>query len=228
MFLAYLPYFKQEVPGRTNRVFTFIRNGPHRKRYVQHFFYCCVFVAAVTFLASRCLATIGWYAYRHSLKGRIYEIRHWDGLRRNNMYTKFHKYWLSESKVDRGDANRISLLSFFRNKECRLMRLPAVCVFHPPSTFECLNSSYEIWYVRYIMVPESISTVYFIYPSHPLMCLYVHPLIVARQRLGEKSYRGNEYGSNNRGNIVCAKGFGPRKWSWQWANKGVVIVRLLH
>jgi hypothetical protein len=63
----------------------------------------------------------------------------------------------------------------------------------------------------YIMVPESISTVYFIYPSHPLMCLYVYPLIVARQQLGEKSYRGNEYGSNNRGNIVCAKGFGPRK-----------------
>jgi hypothetical protein len=38
-----------------------IRHGPHWKRRVQQFFYCCVcvFVTPVTFLPSRCLATLG-------------------------------------------------------------------------------------------------------------------------------------------------------------------------
>jgi hypothetical protein len=33
---------KQEVLGRTNRLFSLIRHGPHGKRRVQQFFYCCV------------------------------------------------------------------------------------------------------------------------------------------------------------------------------------------
>jgi hypothetical protein len=37
----------------------------------------------------------------------------------------------------------------------------------------------------YIMAPESISTAYFINPSHQSVCLYVYLLIVARQRLGK-------------------------------------------
>jgi hypothetical protein len=37
----------------------------------------------------------------------------------------------------------------------------------------------------YIMAPEPISTAYFINPSHQSVCLYVYPLIVARQRLGK-------------------------------------------
>jgi hypothetical protein len=37
----------------------------------------------------------------------------------------------------------------------------------------------------YIIVPESISTAYFKYPSHQSVCLYVCPSIVARQRLGK-------------------------------------------
>jgi hypothetical protein len=37
----------------------------------------------------------------------------------------------------------------------------------------------------HIMAPEPISTAYFINPSHQSVCLYVYPLIVARQRLGK-------------------------------------------
>jgi hypothetical protein len=32
----------QELLGRTNRLLSSIRHGPHRKRRVQQFFYCCV------------------------------------------------------------------------------------------------------------------------------------------------------------------------------------------
>jgi hypothetical protein len=35
------------------------------------------------------------------------------------------------------------------------------------------------------MAHEPISTAYFINPSHQSVCLYVYPLIVARQRLGK-------------------------------------------
>jgi hypothetical protein len=35
------------------------------------------------------------------------------------------------------------------------------------------------------MTPEPISTAYFINPSHKSVCLYVYPLIIARQRLGK-------------------------------------------
>jgi hypothetical protein len=35
----------------------------------------------------------------------------------------------------------------------------------------------------YIMAPEPISTTYIINPTHRSVCLYVYPLIVARQRL---------------------------------------------
>jgi hypothetical protein len=38
----------------------------------------------------------------------------------------------------------------------------------------------------FIMAPEPISTAYFINPSHQSVCLYVYPVIVARQRLGKK------------------------------------------
>jgi hypothetical protein len=37
----------------------------------------------------------------------------------------------------------------------------------------------------YIFALESISTAYFINPSHQSVCLYVYPLIVARQRLSK-------------------------------------------
>jgi hypothetical protein len=37
----------------------------------------------------------------------------------------------------------------------------------------------------YIMTPESISTAYFINPSHQSVCLYVYSPIVVKQRLGK-------------------------------------------
>jgi hypothetical protein len=37
----------------------------------------------------------------------------------------------------------------------------------------------------YIMEPEPISTVYFINPFHQSVCLYMYPLIVAREQLGK-------------------------------------------
>jgi hypothetical protein len=35
---------KQEVLGRTNRLLSFIRQEPNRKRRVQQFFNCCVYI----------------------------------------------------------------------------------------------------------------------------------------------------------------------------------------
>jgi hypothetical protein len=59
--------FQQEVLGRTNRLLTLIRHGPHWKRRFQQFFYCCVCICRRGdvstepiggFLLSRCLVTI--------------------------------------------------------------------------------------------------------------------------------------------------------------------------
>jgi hypothetical protein len=59
------PESKQEVLGRNNRLFSFdmtraaIENSaPNDSSIVA-----CVFIAAVTFLPSRCLATIGCHTY---------------------------------------------------------------------------------------------------------------------------------------------------------------------
>jgi hypothetical protein len=37
----------------------------------------------------------------------------------------------------------------------------------------------------YIMAPQPITMAYFINPSHQFVCLYMHPLILARKRLGK-------------------------------------------
>jgi hypothetical protein len=55
----------------------------------------------------------------------------------------------------------------------------------------------------YIMAPEPISTVYFINHFHQPVYVYVYPPIVARQRLGRKSYCRNEHISNNRRIVGC-------------------------
>jgi hypothetical protein len=44
-----------------NHPLSLIQHGLHKKRSVQKFFYCYVFVAALTFLPDRCLATIRGY-----------------------------------------------------------------------------------------------------------------------------------------------------------------------
>jgi hypothetical protein len=48
----------------------------------------CLFVATVTFLLSRCLATT---RDKHELTGEINEVCRWDGLRCQDVHTKFHK-----------------------------------------------------------------------------------------------------------------------------------------
>jgi hypothetical protein len=72
----------------------------------------CIFITAVMFLPSCCLATLGGYAYRHRLMGGICEVHFRD----------------KRSKVNRVDPHThrqygdlISLLSFFfQNKGNRL------------------------------------------------------------------------------------------------------------
>jgi hypothetical protein len=66
IFLPAFLTFKQEVLGRTNRLLFLIRHGPHWNRRVQQFLYCCVCIRSVTFLPSRCLATIGGYTDTHT------------------------------------------------------------------------------------------------------------------------------------------------------------------
>jgi hypothetical protein len=53
-------HLKSHFVATTVRLLSLVRHEPHRKRRVKQFFYCCVcvFVAAVTFLPTRCLATI--------------------------------------------------------------------------------------------------------------------------------------------------------------------------
>jgi hypothetical protein len=49
----------QEDVGRTNRLLSLILHRPHRKRCIQHFFYCCMCIRCRgNVLPSRCLATI--------------------------------------------------------------------------------------------------------------------------------------------------------------------------
>jgi hypothetical protein len=52
----------------------------------------CVFLAAVTFLPSRCIATIGGvHIQTHRLMGGIYEVCLSDGLRCRDLHTSFIK-----------------------------------------------------------------------------------------------------------------------------------------
>jgi hypothetical protein len=72
--------------------FPLIWHGPHRKRYVQQLFYCCVCI--------RCRGNA--FNGRHRLMGGIYKVRRWDPFRCHNMHTKFRKEWFRHSKVDSG------------------------------------------------------------------------------------------------------------------------------
>jgi hypothetical protein len=89
--------------------------------------FACVFVTAVTFLQSRCLATKGGYTDTQT-DGRDFLIRPRDGLRWRDIRTKFHKDLFRCSKVNKGGytdthANKqtheqqrdlMSLLYFFK------------------------------------------------------------------------------------------------------------------
>jgi hypothetical protein len=85
----------QEVLGRTNHLIPRYDKG-HIENDVSNNYsnVACVFVTSVTFLPSRCLATIGRYTYRHIiLMGEIFLIRplRWGGCR--DIRTKVHKDW---------------------------------------------------------------------------------------------------------------------------------------
>jgi hypothetical protein len=73
----------------------------------------CVFVAAVTFLQSRCLATIGEYTYRHTDRWKVfmkYSVEIGSGAM---IYigTKFHKDWFSHSELIKGDTQDSMVIS---------------------------------------------------------------------------------------------------------------------
>jgi hypothetical protein len=66
----------------------------------------------------------------HRLRRGIYEVSRWDWYRCRDIHTKFHKDWISHSKVPRRGytdtqthrqyGDRISLRLFFQNQESRL------------------------------------------------------------------------------------------------------------
>jgi hypothetical protein len=93
-----------QILGRTNSLFLSIRHGSHKNDASKSSpIVACVFVAALTSLPSRCLATIGGYAYgTHGLMGWIYEVRRWHGPRWHDTHTKFRKDWFRHSNVDVG------------------------------------------------------------------------------------------------------------------------------
>jgi hypothetical protein len=76
------------------------------------------------------------------------------------------------------------------------MRSPScLCVYVSPPylTSECLNQFFFFKLGMYIMTPESISTAYFINPSHQSVRLYVYPPVVARKWLGKNVIAANEH-----------------------------------
>jgi hypothetical protein len=68
------------------------------------------------------------------------------------------------------------------------MRSPCslcVCVYLPPPVNFKMAEPIFMILGMYTTAPESISTAYFVSPSHQSVCLYVYPLIILRQRLSK-------------------------------------------
>jgi hypothetical protein len=70
---------RKETSSEKNWSPAFLRYDTHRKRRVKQLFYC-VFVAAVSFLPSRCLEMVGDTHVDIREVGGIYEVSRWDGL----------------------------------------------------------------------------------------------------------------------------------------------------
>jgi hypothetical protein len=87
--------------------------------------------------------------------------------------------------VFRGASCIFSLL-YFSKVKVGLWGLHAVCMFvnSRPVNFWMPEPNF-MKLGMYITAPEPILTTYFINPSHQSVCLYVHPSIVVRQRLGK-------------------------------------------
>jgi hypothetical protein len=105
------------------------------------FLLLCVFYAVVNFLLNRCLATAYRHiqTYRHRLMGMIYWVCHWDGLRCYDANTKFHDYWIRESKFE----CYLMRLLFFFNKTTSTVKCPdfSMCKISPYDSNgkNCLN-----------------------------------------------------------------------------------------
>jgi hypothetical protein len=84
--------------------FPFIRHGPHRKRRVRQFYYCCVCILCRGNVFTGPLPSNdrGIHIQIHRLMGGIYEVRRSDGLRCHDTHTKFHKDWFRHSNVNGG------------------------------------------------------------------------------------------------------------------------------
>jgi hypothetical protein len=80
----------------------------------------------------------------------------------------------------------------------------SLCVCESPSINFLTAGSAFMKFGMHITANEPFSTEHFINFSHQSLCLYVHPSIVARQRLEKKKrYRLKEYTHKNR-IIFCA------------------------
>jgi hypothetical protein len=69
-----------------------IGHGSHRKRQVQQFFYCCIYICCRSKIFTEPLPVNDWgHTQVHSLKGGICEISCWDGLMFCDIYTKIRE-----------------------------------------------------------------------------------------------------------------------------------------
>jgi hypothetical protein len=169
------PPSTRHVLGITNRPLCFDTTWTHRKRLVQQLYCCVAFVAAVTFLPSRCLARIGWFSPSRCLamvRGYIYRCtKWWKGFMKYaveigsdvDIHTKFHKDWFSHSKVHTGwyintqtawKSHKPTFL-ILKSLKVGLRDHLAVCVSmcNPPYKLSnAWTNLYESRYVQYIYI----------------------------------------------------------------------------
>jgi hypothetical protein len=86
---------RQQFLERTNRLYSLIVKGPHKKQLVQQLLYCCVSIRCHSKDFTQPLSSSG-KEYIQSNIG-IYEIHCRDVLRCHDMHTKFHKDWFKYS-----------------------------------------------------------------------------------------------------------------------------------
>jgi hypothetical protein len=111
------PYSLQEIVGRTNRLLSLMRHGPHWKRRVQQFFYCCPCIRYRRKVSTEPLPSNdmgifyrteplpsnekGIHIQTHRLMGGFFNYAVEMGSVAVNIHTKFHKDRFKRSKVKR-------------------------------------------------------------------------------------------------------------------------------
>jgi hypothetical protein len=122
--------YKQKVLGRTNRLLSLIRHGPHWKQPLQQFFSCCVCIHYLSnasteplpsndrgifteplptndkgIFTETLLSNDRGYTYRHTDWWEIFfYLGRWDGLSCLDVRIKFHKDLFWHSNVNKGDT----------------------------------------------------------------------------------------------------------------------------